>query len=487
MTRFLPKSLFGQTLLILLLGLVVSHAIGAWIYTSAREQAVRAVGGFAAAQRVANLSRLVEDAPADWRPRIVAALSDPSFHVMLKPQPPDQLPLNAEGAAKLIEDYVREQLPERPDRQVRAAEMEPSGRPFGLQFGYRTPPGPMGGMGGMGPMMHDMMGQDFDASRGLQVAVKLSDGQWLSFATTLPQGPPSVSWQFIIAMALMAVIVLAVSAWAVRRLTAPLGMLSRAADRLGRDVAAEPLAEAGTIEMQRAARAFNRMQERLRRLVDSRTRMLAALSHDLRTPLTLLRLRAEEIADTDERDKTLATIGTMDEMIGTTLAFARDEVRAEPRRRVDVAALLASVVDDMADAGLAVTMAPAAPLIHECQPAGLKRAVTNLLDNAVKYGKRARAAIAATAKAIEITIDDDGPGIPEAELTRVLQPFYRLDESRNRDSGGTGLGLAIAQSIVQAHGGELTLANRAGGGLRAGIKLPVEAARQIRPNSIPRR
>jgi signal transduction histidine kinase len=272
---------------------------------------------------------------------------------------------------------------------------------------------------------------------------------------------------------LMGVIVIAVSVWAVRRLTAPLGMLSAAADRLGRDVSAEPLAETGTREMQQAARAFNRMQERLRRLVESRTQMLAALSHDLRTPLTLLRLRAEEVADTDERDKMLGTIGDMDEMIGTTLAFARDEVRAEPRRRVDVAALLESVVDDMADAGLPVTMQPAAPLTYECQPGALKRALTNLQDNAVKYGKRAQAAITSTAKAIEITIDDEGPGIPEAELPRVFQPFYRVEESRSRDTGGTGLGLAIAQSIVQAHGGELTLANRPGGGLRASIRLPL--------------
>ncbi len=478
MTRFLPKSLFGQTLLVLLLGLVVSHAIGAWIYAGAREQAVRAIGGYAAAQRVANLAHLVEDAPADWRPRIVAALSDPTFHVALATRPPAQLPADADGAAKVIEDYVRQQLPDRPDRQVRAAVFDPTGAPgdtpFGPPFDHRPPPGPMGGMGmgGMGGMMHQMMGPDFGAWRGLQVAVKLSDGQWLSFATSLPQGAPSVSWQFIISMALMGVIVIAVSVWAVRRLTAPLGMLSAAADRLGRDVAAEPLAETGTSEMQRAARAFNRMQERLRRLVESRTQMLAALSHDLRTPLTLLRLRAEEVADTDERDKMLATIAEMNEMIGTTLAFARDEVHAEPRRRVDVAALLASVVDDMADAGLPVTMAAAAPLTHECQPGALKRAITNLLDNAVKYGKRAEAAITSTAKTIEITIDDDGPGIPEEELPRVFQPFYRVEESRSRDTGGTGLGLAIAQSIVQAHGGELTLANRPGGGLRAAITLP---------------
>jgi signal transduction histidine kinase len=130
-------------------------------------------------------------------------------------------------------------------------------------------------------------------------------------------------------------------------------------------------------------------------------------------------------------------------------------------------------VDDMADAGLPVTMAPVAPLIHDCQPGALKRAITNLLDNAVKYGKHAQAAIASAGKTIEITIDDDGPGIPEAELARVFQPFYRVEDSRSRGTGGTGLGLAIAQSIVQAHGGELSLANRPSGGLRACIKLPV--------------
>ena len=480
MTRFFPKSLFGQTLLILLVGLVISHSIGAWIYAGAREQAVRAIGGFAVAQRVANLSRLVEEAPADWRPRIVQALSDPTFRVALSAQPPQQLQADAEGAAAAIEDYVRQQLPALPDRQVRAAVFAPAGgppgAPFGPPFDRRPFPGPMGEPGSMGGMMHGMMGPGFGAFgawRGLQVAVKLADGQWLSFATTLPQGAPSVSWQFIISMALMGVIVLAVSVWAVRRVTAPLGLLSAAADRLGRDVASEPLAEAGTVEMQRAARAFNKMQERLRRLIESRTQMLAALSHDLRTPLTLLRLRSEEVADADERDKMLATISEMDEMIGSTLAFARDEVRAEPRRRVDIAALLASVVDDMADAGLPVTMTPAAPLTHDCQPGALKRAITNLLDNAVKYGQRARAAIATAGNAIEITIDDDGPGIPEAELPRVFQPFYRVEDSRSRDTGGTGLGLAIAQAIVQAHGGELTLTNRSGGGLRACIKLPI--------------
>jgi len=169
----------------------------------------------------------------------------------------------------------------------------------------------------------------------------------------------------------------------------------------------------------------------------------------------------------------LATIAEMISMIEATLNFARDETLAEPRRPTDLSSLLQSITDDMNDAGLPVTMAPTQPLIYECRPKGLKRAVTNLIDNAVKYGKTAHAAINATSKAVEITIDDDGPGIPESEIKRVLEPFYRVEESRNRETGGVGLGLAIALSAVQAQGGELMLNNRPSGGLRAVVRLPL--------------
>ena len=215
------------------------------------------------------------------------------------------------------------------------------------------------------------------------------------------------------------------------------------------------------------------MQARLRSLIENRTRMLAAISHDLRTPLTLQRLRAENVEKAPEREKMLATIAEMDSMIAATLEFARDEAMAEPRRRTDLTALLASVVDDMAGTGLPVAMEAAQPIVSECQPAALKRALSNLLDNAVKYGKQARAAIRSTPQNIEITIDNEGPGIPEDELVRVFQPFYRVEGSRSRETGGIGLGLAIALSVIQAHGGELTLFNRPGGGLRASVGLPV--------------
>jgi signal transduction histidine kinase len=362
-----------------------------------------------------------------------------------------------------VRDYLVDELSLGPERQPRVSAVQATGPMFG---GIHPK--------GHGPMMHGF--GPFGMFRGLQVAVPLADGQWLSFATAVPEGGPSFSRQFLMSMGLMAIIILVVSVWAVRRVTAPLTALSAAAERLGTDLNAPSMAETGTIEMQRAAHAFNSMQTRLRALIENRTRMLAAISHDLRTPMTLLRLRAENVEDATERDKMLATIAEMDAMVAATLQFARDEAAAEPHRRTDLTALLASAVDDVADTGRPVSMEPAQPIVGGCQPTALKRALTNLLDNAVKYGKRARAAIRATPGAIEITVDDEGPGIPEAELARVFQPFYRLEDSRNRETGGIGLGLAITLSVIQAHGGQLTLSNRREGGLRARITLPVDPA-----------
>jgi signal transduction histidine kinase len=464
MNRFLPKGLFGQTLLILLAGLIISHAVGSWIYTADREQAVRAVGGFAAAQRIANLTRLVQDAPQEWRGRIVAALSDQTFRVLLSSEPPAIGPANDDTpVAQAIREFLSDQLSLGPARQPRVSASLPDGPVFG---GWHP-------MKGRGPMMHGFgaFGM-FGAFRNLQVAVPLSDGQWLSFMTALPESGPSFSRQFLLSMGIMAIIILAVSVWVVRRVTAPLASLSAAAERLGGDLNAPPMPESGSIETRQASRAFNTMQASLRALIENRTRMLAAISHDLRTPLTLLRLRAENIENASEREKMLATIAEMDSMIAATLQFARDESAIEAQRPTDLAALLQSIVDDMADAGLPVKMKPVESVVVNCRPDALKRAIRNLLNNAVKYGKTASASIITTPNMIEIIIDDEGPGIPEQELTRVLQPFYRVEGSRSRETGGIGLGLAITQSIVQTDGGELTLANRPEGGLRAKVKLP---------------
>jgi signal transduction histidine kinase len=463
MSRLVPRSLFGQTLAILLAGFVVSQVIGYLIYTQDRGQAVRAIGGFAAAQRIANLAQLVRDAPNDWRQRIVVGLSDPSFRVALSAEPP-QVP-SANGAdivAVAIRDFLAGQLSLGPSQQPLVSASPAAGHRFsGL--------GPMAG----GPMMMRSFG-GFGGFRSLDVAIPLPGGQWLTFATTLPETGPGLSSQFVASLAVMAIIILVASIWAVRRVTSPLASLAAAAQRLGGNLGAPPIPETGTIEVRQASHAFNTMQTRLRGLIENRTRMLAAISHDLRTPLTLLRLRTENVADVQERDKMLATICEMDRMVAATLQAARDEAMAEQRRRTDLTALLASVVDDMADAGLPVEMEPSPPFIYECQPSALKRALTNLLDNAVKYGKLARATVRSTPQAIQIVVEDSGPGIPEDEMAKVIQPFYRVEGSRSRETGGIGLGLAIALSVVEAHGGTLTLANRPEGGLQACITLPIQ-------------
>lgn len=308
--------------------------------------------------------------------------------------------------------------------------------------------------------------------RRLVVTVQLTDGPYLTFSLGLPEVRPPLNWPFLLPLGVMAVIVVLACVWAVRRVTAPLGVVTQAAERLGRNVNAPPIPETGTREMRQAAHAFNEMQARLQRLLRNRTTMLAALSHDLRTPLTLLRLRIEGLPDSEERERMLASIATLDAMIDATLDFARGTTAPEAWRRTDLAALLGSIVDDMTDAGLPVTLAPAEPVVLECQPGALRRAITNLLDNAVKYGTVARVSLQAAPDAVRIVVDDDGPGIPEPDLQKVFEPFHRLEESRSRETGGTGLGLAIAQTIAETHGGAITLANRPGGGLRAILTLP---------------
>lgn len=464
MTRFFPKSLFGQTLLVLLVGLVASHLVGSWIYSLDRSQILRAVGGELIVQRITNLARLVDEAPEEWRARIVAAASEETFTAALSPEAP-QGPMEDEDlpAAEALRQLLTEQLS--PDGSIRplVSASQPRGMVEGLARQMRERNPMMRGVEGLGPLA---------GFRDLQVAVPLRDGQWLTFTTVLPESGAAFSPRFLVSMGIMALITLLVAVWAVRRVTAPLGALGQAARRLGEDLDAPPMVETGTVETRQAAQAFNAMQARLRRMIEDRSQMLAAISHDFRTPLTLLRLRVENVEDPAEREKMLATIADLDAMVAATLAFASDGAKAAPRRPTDVAALLASIVDDMEDGGLPVRMEEAEPAIYPCDPASLKRALTNLVDNALKYGERASVALRKTGRGIEIAIDDDGPGIPEAELTQVFEPLYRLESSRSRETGGMGLGLAITLSIIRAHGGQLTLANRPEGGLRALVVLP---------------
>jgi signal transduction histidine kinase len=255
-------------------------------------------------------------------------------------------------------------------------------------------------------------------------------------------------------------------------------VLAEAADRLGRDVNAAPLPEDGPSEIATAAHAFNTMADRIRRYVADRTQMLAAISHDLRTPITRLRLRAEFLEDDEQRRKMLADLDEMERMIAATLAFARDDAAAEPAAALDLAALCRTVLDEAADAHPDLAperIAYEGPerLTVRARPVALKRALANLVINALAYGGSVRILLSPPeGGVVRLRVEDDGPGIPDSELEAVFAPFRRLEGSRNRETGGTGLGLPIARNILRAHGGDVVLRNRLGGGLSAVVTLP---------------
>jgi signal transduction histidine kinase len=262
-------------------------------------------------------------------------------------------------------------------------------------------------------------------------------------------------------------------------LAAPLAGFAAAAERLALDGTAAPLPETGPRELRAATAAVNRMRERLSRFVEDRTRMLAAISHDLRTPLTRLRLRAEFIEDAEIQRKMLADIEEMSAMIAATLAFAREDADQEPRQTLELAALLRSLCQQQAEIGASVTfqLAPSSQeeRLISAKPTALRRAFGNLIENGIAYGERVRVVFEAPMEMsvpVVIQIDDDGPGIPIAEQEKVFAPFYRLEHSRNRATGGVGLGLAVARSLIRGHGGEILLRNRPEGGLRVIVTLP---------------
>ena len=297
------------------------------------------------------------------------------------------------------------------------------------------------------------------------------DGRW---AVLAPERPLLSPWQKQLLIAFMGAtaLLLPLAWWVSRRLVRPIHLFASAAERLGRDPHAPPLTGSGPSEVRTAMAAFNEMQERLRRYVDERTAMIAAIAHDLRTPLMRLRFRIESAPD-ETRLRAAADIEQMDAMISAALAFARGERGLEQRARLDFTALAASVVDDMADTGADVRFDARKTVVVEGDALSLKRLVTNLISNAVKFGDRASVELRVAGGQAILTVDDAGPGLPEPELTRVFEPFYRADPARGGQTGGFGLGLAAARSVALAHAGSIELANLAGGGLRATLRLPV--------------
>ena len=489
--RLWPRRLAGQLITLLLLALILSQAASVLIFLDERRFAIRAAERKQILERTASVVRLIESTPQALHGQIVRSASTGHLRFWLAAERAAQTD-EAERAdnhlqrrlKSLIDDgLVREVVVDLSDEdglwRGRARDRDGDAEGAGELVPARADEiGPDGGNDAIGP---DGGNDEEPRRRGqrhrrapssLLISARLDDGQWLNVGMSVPTPSPRWALPSLLSMGVMAVALSLIVVFMVRRITRPMAQLAAAAESVGRGESVAPLAERGPLDVRQTTRAFNRMHDRLQRFVQDRTRMLAAISHDLRTPITSLRLRAEFVEDDEMRAKILETLDEMQRMTEATLAFAREEAAREDTRTVDLGALIESLCDDLAEMGMDVVFAGADKTPYPCRPVGLKRAIRNLVENAVAYGERARVALERGPDEFAIVIDDDGGGIPEADFERVFAPFVRLEESRSRETGGIGLGMAIARSIVRGHGGDITLANRTDGGLRAIIHLP---------------
>lgn len=396
--------------------------------------------------RIAAIIRAVASSPRSERPRMVEAMTQPDLQVVLGSATQGNASGRSNEMTKRLRQYVEMQL-----------EVLPSAIKISADLISDRYSGPVREAG-------------YEPDGKISIEADLEDGQRITFMT--PNYPPYAGLGLPLFLATVVIVAILISVWTAHRLAAPIRDFATAADRLGVDLTAPPLAERGPRELRATIRTVNRMQLRLQRFLEDRTQMLAAISHDLRAPLARLRLRIELVADREQQQKMFGDLEAMNAMIDSTLAFARDEARQEPRSLVDLGILVGDVCEDAGDSGGQVSYVGRRGVDISCRPTMMRRAVANLVDNAVKYGGGARVNIVCDDDRVTVVVDDDGPGIPPEEQEKVFAPFYRRDPARDPAKAGVGLGLSIARTVAREHGGDVTLRNRDAGGLCALIELP---------------
>lgn len=441
--RLIPQSLFARLALILIGGLVFAQLLSFALIHRERGESQRLAHLQQRLARVVAVTEHLDQQSAADRPHSLALLAAAGIPVTLHP----------------AHSPTRARLPTFIAKDLRAS-LGPH-RQWWLAPADRTDRGPPG--------------------PPFAIEAQLRDGQWARFTPPPVRAPGDWPERLRIHLLTTVLAVLLVSVLAVRWTTRPLKQLADAAASLAQDLNRPPLPEDGPREARQAAQAFNQMQQALGRLINERTKALSAMSHDLRTPLTRLRLRLELLDDDALRQKMAADLQEMQQLTETTLDYLRGLSSNEALRPVDVDSLVDSLLADLQDShGVTVGRQGHALAPLPARPQALRRALMNLLDNAVNYGTQVEIQLEDSQTLLRLQVRDRGPGIPDAELDRMLEPFQRLEDSRNRDSGGVGLGLTIVRDIAALHGGRLLLANRPGGGLQATLELPRPPAADYR-------
>lgn len=435
----LPSGLGGQISGIIFAGLLLSQIVAFAVYSALVPEWHRELRPQEAVTKLAVTTRALEGSPTERRPELADLLSDPHFHVTVDA-----------AAAGYREDESRDET----NRFVRSQLANRLAKDLAdVQVHFATPQFPS------------------DLRR---LAVRLSDGAVVSVIAPIGAEHRLGRVEQGAILVFMLAVLIGVWIWIARLVSEPLRRVASAAERVGLDVKAEPVAEQGPTELRRVIAAFNQMQARVKKMLDDRTFMLGALGHDLMTPLTRLRLRIEAQPLSSDRERMLSAIDSMESMVASALDFVRGVDDAEPLETVDLNLAVQTVCDNLADLGGNILYRSPGRCRLRCKPHALMRAITNVAANACKYGSSARVTLRANPGAgYEIDIEDDGPGIPDAEKSRVFDPFYRADNARSGDARGMGLGLSIAKSIIVAHGGTIELLDATPTGLLARIRLPL--------------
>ena len=444
--RGFPDTVASRAILILVAALLAFHLVGYWAYRVGVESLATAQRDRGLAERIVSIKRAIAGIPQEpERDRAAHDLSSASLEVHWSKV---SLVL---GTAPTTERTAA--------MEAKLKELVPDLAAESFRLGFADD-----GALGSG---------DADSYRHMMlVSVRLDDGSWVNFSSTTLGAAQHADWSVLAVTLCFGVAIIVIAVLLLRWATRPLRDLAVAAERFSLDQTPQPLDETGPAEVRRAARAFNTMRERIQRLVAERMQALAAVSHDLRTPITRLRLRSELMEDEATRNLVDADLAEMEVMIDSTLEFLRGGVSSEAFRPIDIVSVIETIVDDHADQGRAISLTGIGRARVLGRLMALKRAFWNVVGNAVKYGGTVTVGIAETQTGLTITIEDDGPGIAEADRDRVFEPFVRLEASRGRETGGSGLGLTIARAVIISHSGDIALANRLEGGLRVTIFLP---------------
>lgn len=471
------RSLAARFICLMLLALAISQGAGFVLSRDERDQALRMAVKEEFLSRTASLAKVLEATPVGQEHQILRATdtADTRFWVSLdEPRDPrswqEEARANHERPLPSLKPHG-ERAPDSPASQAGGGQewwklgLVPAARAQ-ADLSWRVLPSHAWPLSRPAKFLYT---QD---PVGIGMSVRLSNGAWLSAICTKPLFHPGWTMQSSISLAVAALVLSGVAIYVTRGIARPMRRLAQAAEALGRGEEVARLPEQGPDDIRQTAVAFNRMQERLQRFVEDRTRMLAAIGHDLRTPITTLRLRAEFVPDRETQEKMLATLDEMQGMTEAALSFARDEAGSEQTRAVELGALVESLCDDLSELGARVEYEDGFKGSYRCRPDALRRALRNLIENAVRYGSEARVRVVREKDSLDIVVSDKGPGIREADMAQVFAPFFRLEHSRNAETGGVGLGLSIARAIARHHGGDVVLRNIAGG-LEARITLPL--------------